>query len=446
MKKLTSVLIIVIFLAMAFFNETVSASAVPTIFIQGVTKGEKVTIVTQNYPAKKDFVVRMGLPGTKGIDGILVGKVNSKTGGSQKYTFEIPAALASQSDISIRLDAISGGYYSYNWFTNTTFGSHTGGTPAEEAPLAPHLTVLSVKKDTSITVKGIDFPSDETFDVLMGKDGTDGVGGIIIDSIKAGEDTAFTETFEIPASLHGQSKLIIRFESQDSSLVTFTRFENVTGGSGGAKPAPTDGYKGIPTITILSVKADEEVSLQTNNFPKDKDFKVLMGKYGTKGVGGIQVASFNSGEGGQSTKSFEIPDSLKGDYRIAIRLQTSDGYFYAYNWFYNNTTDGTSTGKPGGYTGIPTFSITGVKKDATVTIKTSNFPANVDFKVLMGKMWTKGVGGTYVTTINSGEGGAFSSTFDVPASLAGQGQIAIRLDATAGGFYAYNWFYNVTYP
>jgi len=64
----------------------------------------------------------------------------------------------------------------------------------------------------------------------------------------------------------------------------------------------------------------------------------------------------------------------------------------------------------------------------------------------MGKYGTKGVNGVLVTNINSGEGGAFTSTFDVPASLAGQSQIAIRLEATSGGFYAFNWFYNVTYP
>jgi hypothetical protein len=30
--------------------------------------------------------------------------------------------------------------------------------------------------------------------------------------------------------------------------------------------------------------------------------------------------------------------------------------------------------------------------------------------------------------------------------LAGQGRIAIRLEATSGGYYAFNWFYNNTYP
>jgi hypothetical protein len=64
----------------------------------------------------------------------------------------------------------------------------------------------------------------------------------------------------------------------------------------------------------------------------------------------------------------------------------------------------------------------------------------------MGKMGTRGIGGTQVTTFNSGIGGSFEGTFDIPAALAGEYQIAIRLESVTGGFYAYNWFFNNTYP
>jgi hypothetical protein len=168
-----------------------------------------------------------------------------------------------------------------------------------------------------------------------------------------------------------------------------------------------------------------------------------MGKMGTKGVGGIHVTTINSGSGGTFTDTFDIPAALAGEYRIAVRLESTTGGFFAYNWFYNNTTSAPS--EPG-YSGIPTFSITAVEEDDSVTIKTNNFPANYDFKVLMGKMGTKGVGGIHVTTINSGSGGTFTDTFDIPAALAGEYRIAVRLESTTGGFFAYNWFYNNTYP
>jgi hypothetical protein len=61
-------------------------------------------------------------------------------------------------------------------------------------------------------------------------------------------------------------------------------------------------------------------------------------------------------------------------------------------------------------------------------------------------MFTKGINGIYVTTVNSGEGGALSGTFSIPEALQGDDRIAIRLQSTIGGFYAYNWFFNADYP
>ncbi len=295
-------------------------------------------------------------------------------------------------------------------------------------------------------LKATNLPVSEDFKVLMGVYGTDAIGGSVVATVSSGLTGAFTETFDIPTTLKDEAKIALRFESQDSSLVLTTWFQNVTGasgGSGGGYPS----YYGIPTISITSVNEDADVTILTNNFPANKDFQVYMGKFGTRGVGGILVTTIDSGNGGAFSKTFDIPAALKGDYQIAIRLQTSDNYFYAYNWFYNNTSTGTPSGSlPSGYTGIPTFSITAVVADDKVTIQTNNFPANDDFEVLMGKMWTQGIGGISVTTINSGSGGTFTKTFNIPAALAGESQISIRLQSPTSGFYAYNWFYNNTYP
>jgi LysM repeat protein len=90
---------------------------------------------------------------------------------------------------------------------------------------------------------------------------------------------------------------------------------------------------------------------------------------------------------------------------------------------------------------IPTFSISAVVKDQTVTISTKDFPANTKFDVRIGAYGTRGVNGTLVTTIDSGKGGAFSQTFTLPAGLRGADRLAIRLES-ASGYYAYNWFWN----
>jgi hypothetical protein len=111
-----------------------------------------------------------------------------------------------------------------------------------------------------------------------------------------------------------------------------------------------------------------------------------MGPYGTQGIGGIKVGKIESGNGGSFTATFNIPAELKGSARIAIRLTSPTSGYFAYNWFFNNTTSGGTGGgtTPGsGYTGFPTFSIVSVVRNSSVTIKGNNFPANDTFNVLM---------------------------------------------------------------
>jgi hypothetical protein len=92
---------------------------------------------------------------------------------------------------------------------------------------------------------------------------------------------------------------------------------------------------------------------------------------------------------------------------------------------------------------IPTITIVSVTQNDTVTIRTHNFPANRSFTARMGAMGTRGINGTVVGTTNSGAGGSFDVTYDIPANLQGARQIAIRLEAS-GGYYAFNWFWNST--
>ena len=94
----------------------------------------------------------------------------------------------------------------------------------------------------------------------------------------------------------------------------------------------------IPTIKILSVVRNKRVTIQTDNFPSQTKFVVTMGKYGTKGIGGIEIGTTESGSGGTFNATYSIPHALRGLDRIAIRLQSASGY-YSYNWFYNNSTN-----------------------------------------------------------------------------------------------------------
>lgn len=217
--------------------------------------------------------------------------------------------------------------------------------------------------------------------------------------------------------------------------------------------APAQGST-IPTFSIVSVIADQSVTVETYNFPANQNFVVTMGPMGTQGINGIVVATTNSGAGGTFRATYTVPDALKGSYQIAIRMQTTHQYpYYAYNWFYNNTTtgnvgkggEGTPPTTPPAYTGIPTFSVCSVVQNQSVTIKTNNFPANQAFTVTMGPFGTQGIGGIVVGTMNSGVGGALAATFPIPAQLAGSSLISIRAQtAHAYPYFAYNWFWNNT--
>jgi hypothetical protein len=179
-----------------------------------------------------------------------------------------------------------------------------------------------------------------------------------------------------------------------------------------------------------------------------------MGKFGTLGIGGEVVVTTESGNGGAFEVTYTIPTKLADLGQIAIRLQSPTTGFFAYNWFFNTTAietptpqvTPTATPTPPGYSGFPTFTISAVVKDETVTITGKNFPTNDTFTVTMGKFGTLGIGGTNVGTTDSGTGGTVSATYNIPASLAGETRIAIRLQSPTSKYFAYNWFWNSTTP
>jgi hypothetical protein len=210
----------------------------------------------------------------------------------------------------------------------------------------------------------------------------------------------------------------------------------------------------IPTFSIAGVVVDDSVTITTYNYPAGVTFTVRMGEYGTLGVNGIVVGTFDSGAGGSFNATFDIPDALKGDKQIAIRTDGDTGGWYAYNWFWNNTsgsesTSPTSTPVPGAtatppvYSGIPTFSILSVEMNENVTIRCHNYPGGQVFTARMGPYGTAGINGIVVGQFDSGSGGDFDVSFDIPAELANHTKIAIRTDS-AEGFFAYNWFWNNT--
>lgn len=229
---------------------TPPAATIPTISIIDVVAGQTVTIQTANFPPDQTFRVTMGKIGTRGIDGIEVDSTNSEAGGVLTETYTIPPELRDEALISIRLESPQG-FFSYNWFFNTTASVPVTGTTATPAPTA------------TATLSPTPAPTGTT--------------------------------------------------------------------------TPATAVSGIPTITITGVVRDQQVSIQAANFPPDQNVRVMLGKMGTRGISGIVVDTTPSGSTGSFSGIYSIPSELAGMGQIAIRLESTGGYF-GYNWFFNNTT------------------------------------------------------------------------------------------------------------
>ncbi len=289
-------------------------NGIPTFTIVSVITDQNVTIQTYNFPANYNFQVLMGAYGTQGIGGTPVATTNSGAGGSFQATFSIPAILQGYQRIAIRMQNTTGGFFAYNWFWNNTSTSSTG---------IPTFTVTGVVIDSTVTIAMVNLPVNYTFDVRMG---ALGISGTQVASFNSGAGGSLSATYSIPASLKGSHQIAIWIESTTGGFFAFDWFSN-NNSTGGTV------YTGIPTFTITTVAKDTTVTVSANNFPPNDDFVVLMGAYGTLGIGGTQVASFNSGAGGNFTATYNIPASLQGSLRIAIRMQTASDIFFAYNWF-----------------------------------------------------------------------------------------------------------------
>lgn len=174
-------------------------------------------------------------------------------------------------------------------------------------------------------------------------------------------------TFNIPANLRGSTFIALRLEASNG-YYAYNWFRNlntrVSAASsvpsgptptavsalpeGSAAPASeppaapvtspnvTSDYNSVPSFTISSVVKDSMVSVFAKDFPANQTFTVRMGAYGTAAINGVVVSTTDTGKGGDFTATYSIPDSLKGSESIAIRMDSTSGY-YAFNWFYNSS-------------------------------------------------------------------------------------------------------------
>ncbi|MCE1252739.1 MAG: hypothetical protein LWX83_04220 [Anaerolineae bacterium] len=224
---------------------------------------------------------------------------------------------------------------------------------AKPAAMVPTFSIVNVSSDSTVTIQTANFPPNEKFTIRMGEYGTLGINGVVVATTESGGGGIYQATYTIPDSLKGKPMIAIRMDNDNGYFYSYNWFYNYTAPAAtpvpGSTPVPpycygtqycgcNPTYCGIPTFTISSVSRDNTVVIRSSNFPPNETFTVRMGYYGTYGLNGVVVATTESGTGGAFEATFTIPDSLKGQEKIAIRMDNSTGYYFSYNWFWNNTT------------------------------------------------------------------------------------------------------------
>ncbi len=360
MKKhrVFTLLLALALLVPAIFGVSRVFAANPSFTIGDVVANQSVTILIKDAPKNRDFIVRMGEYDTKAINGIEAGQFHTGEGGNLQATIEIPEALKGRAQIAIRMDSLTGGWYYYNWFWNMK----EGGTwpepsqPTKTTPQAPQITptpnktptkvvplifIKSAESSKSVTITGINFPKNEEMKAFMGEMFSKGIDGVEVGLFTTSDTGTFEMTFEIPAELVDHERVAIRVASVPYTWYAYNWFWNKAGGivvtqppSQAVRPLVTEPAKKHPLISIVQVEAGKTVTIKADNLPANTEFTVLLGKMYTKGLNGIAVATFDSGENTSAQLTVDIPTALATEDLIAIRIQSKSRGF-AYNWFSN---------------------------------------------------------------------------------------------------------------
>ncbi|MBE0642382.1 MAG: hypothetical protein IH599_10120, partial [Bacteroidales bacterium] len=208
-----------------------------------------------------------------------------------------------------------------------------------------------------------------------------------------------------------------------------------------------------PTVWIGSQGFPKTFNVAFDDFYTAGNYFIFIGD-NIPGQPSILVGTADERNGPRFTKTFDIPDELKGLDSLKVAVVNAfnqhsgsmaflylDGYPYIDPEGNFSTTHGTDSYGSSSYA-TPYTNILNVVPDGEVTLQVFNFPANKEFTVTMGALGTRGIGGYVIGTQSSGDGGSFIVTYPIPTQLAGSDYIAIRFESTTSGHFAYDYFQN----
>ncbi|MHC1773075.1 MAG: hypothetical protein AB9907_15350 [Flexilinea sp.] len=361
----------------------------PSYTITDVIPGASVTISTRDFPADSEFVVSMKDMNSTG-DFIDVVRFNTQTGGIFTVKVGIPSDLVSVSEIAM-LISNGDGIQIPSSFSNGTPASvpYYGGYSGYGVYSGyPSFTIKDVVPGKGVVISAVNFPANLNFNITMGAYNPCGFGQFV-ESFNSGAGGSFEKTISIPQNLTAVTPISIRMDSMEG-FYAYNWFGNI--GAASAAVVTTEGatcdFSVFPSFFIKSVVKGESVTIETRDFPADSSFTVKMGYYvkgsrpswghsepgfpggffsnqsfygslhGFPPMGGfdpfhpqhgypdgkkndlafvgIEVGTYDTGDGAPQTLTYQIPADLKAYSPIVVWIEDQGACgFYAFNYFWN---------------------------------------------------------------------------------------------------------------
>jgi hypothetical protein len=207
--------------AAALVQPALAASGTVRVYADSVQEDKYVTLVGAHLQANSRYTIYLSKAKTYNDKAVLVGTATTDSAGSFTKTYRIPGKLVDVVRINIyinngRNDTVS------NWFINATAVGNTGG----ESAAAFSFSVVSVKEGDTVRIKTNNLPANVTFKVYIGREGSKGINGILVGTLKDSKGGSVRSTFDIPDTLAKRSKLDIRIESKNLGIVQYLTFNN----------------------------------------------------------------------------------------------------------------------------------------------------------------------------------------------------------------------------
>lgn len=128
----------------------------------------------------------------------------------------------------------------------------------------PSIVAVSAVKDKKVTIHATNFPANVTFNILMGKGGTQAKNGYLMGTVVSDKDGDFYETVDIHPKLKGEATIAIRLEGKSWFAYNWFNnrtFENASGG--GVTPVFEDDEE-LP-VTVQNVKFGDRADVYRGN-------------------------------------------------------------------------------------------------------------------------------------------------------------------------------------